>query len=133
MLKHSHSQTSVELQSQNLVKLHTRQAYLLQHSHSHTSVELESKNLVKIYTRQSLHATTQSLPDFRQLESQHIWSNYTTRQAYLLQHSHSHTSVDLESQNLVKIYTRQSLHTTTQLLPHFSRARIKIWSNYIQD
>ena len=34
---------------------------------------------------------------------------------------------------MVKLYTRQSLHTTTKLLPDFSGARAKIWSNYTQD
>ena len=38
-----------------------------------------------------------------------------------------------QSQNLVKLYTRQSLHTTTQLLQGSSGTRAKIWSNYTQD
>ena len=37
------------------------------------------------------------------------------------------------SQNLVKLYTRQSLHTTTQLLQGSSGTTAKIWSNYTQD
>ena len=37
------------------------------------------------------------------------------------------------SQNLVKLYTRQSQHTTTQLLQGSSETRAKIWSNYTQD
>ena len=38
-----------------------------------------------------------------------------------------------KSQNLVKLYTRQSLYTTTQLLQVSSGTRAKIWSNYTQD
>ena len=37
------------------------------------------------------------------------------------------------SHNLIKLYTRQSLHTTTQLIPHSRGARAKVWSNYTQD
>ena len=37
------------------------------------------------------------------------------------------------SQNLVKLYTRQSLHTTTQLLQGSSGTTAKVWSNYTQD
>ena len=37
------------------------------------------------------------------------------------------------SQNLVKLYTRQSRHTTTQLLQGSSKTRALIWSNYTQD
>ena len=36
-----------------------------------------------------------------------------------------------KSQNLVKLYTRQSLHTTTQLLQGSSGTRAKIWSKYM--
>ena len=38
-----------------------------------------------------------------------------------------------KSQNLVKLCTRQSLHTTTQLLQGSSGTRAKIWSYYTQD
>ena len=34
---------------------------------------------------------------------------------------------------MVKLYTRQSLHTTTQLLQGSIGTRAKIWSNYTQD
>ena len=37
------------------------------------------------------------------------------------------------SQNLVKLYTRESLHTTTQLLQGSSEAGAKIWSNYTPE
>ena len=88
-----------------------------------------------------------------------IWSNYTQDKAYILQHSYSKAPVELEpklgqiihqtkstyhntgtprlqwslSQNLVKLYSRQSLHTTTQLIQGSSGTRAKIWSNYTQD
>ena len=88
-----------------------------------------------------------------------IRTNFKPRQAYLLQHSNSKALVELEpkfgqiihktkpthyntatprlqwswSQNLVKLYTRQSLHTTTKLLQGSSGAGAKIWSNYTLD
>ena len=122
-------------------------AYVLQHSY-----------LVKLYTRQSLRTTTQLLQGCSKARAK-IWSNYTKGKAYILQHSYSKAPVELEpkfgeiihktnptyyntatpklqwsySQNLVKLYTRQSLHTTTQLLQGSSRTRAKIWSNYTQD
>ena len=91
--------------------------------------------------------------------AQTIRTNLKHRQAYLLLHSYSKVAVELEpkfgqiihktkstyyhtatprlqwklSQNLVKLYTRQSLHTTTQLLQGSSGTRAKIWSNYTQD
>ena len=101
----------------------------------------KSQNLVKLYTRQSLHTTTQLLQGCSKTRAK-IWSNYTQDKVCLLQHSYSKVAVELEpkfsqiihktkstcyntatprlqwnkSQNLVKLYTRQSLHTTTQLL-----------------
>ena len=91
--------------------------------------------------------------------AQKIRTNFKPRRAYLLQHSNSKAPVELEpkfgqiihktkpthyntatprlqwswSQNLVKLYTRQSLHTTTQLLQGSSGAGAKIWLNYTQD
>ena len=145
-------------QSQNLVKLYTRQSL-------HTTTQLlqgssrnQSQNLVKLYTRQSLHTTTQLLQGCSGTRAK-IWSNYTQDKVYLLQHSYSKAAVEPEpkfgqiihktkstyyntatprlqrnqSQNLVKLYTRQSLHTTTQLLQGCSGTRAKIWSNYTQD
>ena len=114
--------------------------------------------MVKLYTRQSLHTTTQLLQGSSGAKTK-IWSNYTQDKACILQHSYCYTSVELEpkfgqiihktkptyyntatarlqwswSQNLVKLYTRQSLHTTTQLLQGSSGARAKNWSNYAQD
>ena len=118
----------------------------------------KSQNLVKLYTRQSLHTTTQLLQGSSGTRAK-IWSNYTQDKVYILQHSYSQAAVELEpkfgqiihktkctyyntatprlqwnkSQNLVKLYTRQSVHTTTQLLPGRSGTRAKIWSNYTQD
>ena len=117
-----------------------------------------SQNLVTLYTRQSLHTTTQLLQGSSEAGAK-IWSNYTPDKAYTLQHSYSKTPVKLEpkfgqtihqtkpthyntatprlkwswSQNLVTLYTRQSLHTTTQLLQGSSGAGAKIWSNYTPD
>ena len=117
-----------------------------------------SPNLVKLYTRQSLHTTTQLLQGSSGTTAK-VWSNYTQDKAYTLQHSYSKAPVKLEpkfdqiihktkstycntatprlqwnySQSLVKLYTRQSLHTTTQLLQGSSGTRAKIGSNYTQD
>ena len=114
----------------------------------------KSQNLVKLYTRQSVHTTTQLLQGSSGTRAK-IWSNYTQDKVYLLQHSYSKAQVELEpkfgqikhktkstyyntatprlqlnkSQNLVKLNTRQSLHTTTQLLQGSSSTRAKIWSN----
>ena len=117
-----------------------------------------SQNLVKLYTRQSLHTTTKLLQGSSEAGAK-IWSYYTQDKAYILQQSYSKAPAELEpkfgqtihktkptyynkatprlqwswSQNLVKFYTRQSLHTTTQLLQGSSGAEAKIWSNYTQD
>ena len=118
----------------------------------------KTQNLVKLKTKQSLHTTTQLFQGFSGTRAK-IWSNYTQDKVCLLQHSYSKVAVELEpkfgqiihktkstyyntatprlqwnkSQNLVKLYTRQSLHTTTQLLQGSSGTRAKIWSNYTQD
>ena len=91
--------------------------------------------------------------------AQTIRTNLKPRQAYLLLHSYYQAQLELEpkfgqiihktkstyyntatpwlqwnkSQNLVKLYTRQSLHTTTQLLQGSSGTTAKVWSNYTQD
>ena len=114
--------------------------------------------MVKLYTKQSLHTTTQLLQGSSRTTAK-VWSYYTQDKAYTLQHSYSKAQVKLEpnfgqiihktnstyyntatprlqwnySQNLVKFYTRQSLHTTTQLLQGSSETRAKVWSNYTQD
>ena len=118
----------------------------------------KSQNLVKLYTRQSLHITTQLLQGSSGTRAK-IWSNYTQDKVYIIQHSYSKAPVEQEpkfgqiihktkstyyntatprlqwnkSQNLVKLYTRQSLHTTTQLLQGSSGTTAKVWSNYTQD
>ena len=117
-----------------------------------------SQNLVILYTRQSLHTTTKLLQGSSGAGAK-IWSNYSQDKAYTLQQSYSKALVELEpkfghiihktkptyynkatprlqwnwSQNLVKLFTRQSLHTTTKLLQGSSEAGVKIWSYYTQD
>ena len=124
--------------SQNLVKLYTRQKSTYYNAATPTLQRNKSQNLVKLYTRQSLHTTTQLLQDCSGTRAK-IWSNYTQDKVYILQHSYSKAPVEQEpkfgqiihktkstycntatprlqwnkSQNLVKLYTRQSLHTTT--------------------
>ena len=114
--------------------------------------------MVIIYTTQSLHTTTQLLQGSSEAGAK-IWSFYTQYKAYTLQHSYCKAPVKLEpkfghfihntkptdyntatarpqrswNQNLVILYTRQSLHTTTQLLQGSSEAGAKIWSLYTQD
>ena len=157
LLQHSNSKASVELEPKFGQTIHkTKSTYYnkatprLQWSWSH--------NLVKLYTRQSLHTTTQLLQGSSGATAK-IWSNYTQDKAYILQHSYSKAPVELQqkfgqiihktkptyyntatprlqwsySKNLVKLYTRQNLHTTTQLLQSSSGATAKIWSNYTQD
>ena len=111
-------------------------AYILQHSYSKAPVELEPKFGPIIHKTKPTYYST-ALPDFSGVRAK-IWSNYTQDKAYILQHSYSKASVKLEpkfgqiihktkptyyntatprlqlssSQNLVKLYTRQSLHTT---------------------
>ena len=107
-----------------------------------------SQNLVKLYSRQSRHTTTQLLHGSSKTRAL-IWSNYTQDKAYTLQHSYSKAPVEVQpqfgqiihntkstnyktanprlqwnsSQNLVKLYTRQCLHTTTQLLKGSRKTR----------
>ena len=114
--------------------------------------------MIVLYTIQSLHTTTQLLQGSSEAGAK-IWSFYTQDKAYTLQHSYYKSPVKLEpkfgyyihktkptdyntatarlqrsrNQNLVIIYTRQSLHTTTQLLQGSSEAGAKIWSFYTQD
>ena len=105
-------------------------AYILQHSYSKAYVKLEPK-FGQITHKRSLHTTTQLIQGLCEVRAK-IWSNYTQDKAYILQHSYSKAYVKL-SQNLVKLYTRDSLHTTTQLLQGFCEVRAKIWSNYTQE
>ena len=87
--------------------------------------------MVKLYTRQSLHTTTQLLQGSRELEPKFDQIIHKTKSTYF-----KTATPSLQwnkSQNLVKLYIRQSLHTTTQLLQVCSGTRAKIWSNYTQD
>ena len=157
LLQHCYSKAPVELDPKFGQIIHkTKSTYYntatprLQWNKSH--------NLVKLYTRQSLHTTTQLLQGSSKTRAK-IWSNYTQDKVYILQRSYSKAPVKQEpkfgqiihktkstyyntatprlqwnkSQILVKLYTRQSLHTTTQLLQGCSGTRAKIWSNYTQD
>ena len=130
--------------------LKPRQAYLLQHSYYKVPVKLEPKFGHFIH-KISLHTTTQLLQGSSEAGAK-IWLFYTQDKAYTLQHSYSKAPVKLEpkfghfihktkpthyntatprlkwrwSQNLVILYTRQSLHTTTQLLQGSSEGGAKI-------
>ena len=155
--QHSYSKAAVELEPKFGQIIHkTKSIYY------NTATQRfqwnKSQNLVKLYTRQSLLTTTQLLHGCSGTRAK-IWSNYTQDKVYILQHSYSKAPVEQEpkfgqiihktkstycntatarlqwnkSQNLVKLYTRQSLLTTTQLLHGCSGTRAKIWSNYTQD
>ena len=157
ILQHSYSKAAVELEPKFGQIIHkTKSTYF---NTANPSLQWnKSQNLVKLYTRQSLHTTTQLLQGCSGTTAK-IWSNYTQDKVYILQQSYSKAPVEQEpkfgqiihktkstyyntatprlqwnkSQNLVKLYTRQSLHTTTQLLQGCSGTRSKIWSNYTQD
>ena len=154
LLLHSYSKAPVEQEPKFGQIIHkTNSTY-----HNTATPRLQwnkSQNLVKLYTRQSLHTTTQLLQGCSGTRAK-IWSNYRQDKVNILQHSHSTAPVEEEpkfnqiihktkstyyntatprlqwnkSQNLVKLYTRQSLHTTTQLLQHSRGARAKVWSNF---
>ena len=157
LLQHSYSKAAVEQEPKFGQIIHkTKSAY-----YKTATPRLQwnkSQNLVKLYTRQSLYTTTQLLQGCSGTRAK-IWSNYTQDKVCLLQHSYSKVAVELEpkfgqiihktkstyyntatprlqwnkSQNLVKLYKRQSQHTATQLLQSSSGTRAKIWSNYTQD
>ena len=157
LLLHSYSKAAVELEPKFGQIIHkTKSTYF--NTATPRLQRNQSQNLVKLYTTQSLHITTQLLQGSSRTRAK-IWSNYKQEKAYLLQHSYSKAAVELEpkfgqiihktkstyyntasprllrnkSQNLVKLYTRQSLPTSTQLLQGSSGTRAKIWSNYTQD
>ena len=157
LLQHSYSKAAVEQEPKFGQIIHkTKTAY-----YKTATPRLQwnkSQNLVKLYTRQSLYTTTQLLQGCSGTRAK-IWSNYTQDKVYILQHNYSKAAVEQEpkfgqiihktkstycntatprlqwnkSQNFVKLYTRQSLYTTTQLLQGCSGTRAKIWSNYTQD
>ena len=154
LLQHSYSKAPAELEPKFGQIIHkTKSTYY--NTATPRLQRNKSQNLVKLYTRQSVHTTTQLLQGSSGTRAK-IWSNYTQDKAYLLQHSYSKAAVVLEpkfgqiihktkstyyntatprlqrnqSQNLVKLYTRQSLPTSTQLLQHSRGARAKVWSNF---
>ena len=143
--------------SQNLVKLYTRQSLHTTTQLLLGSRELEPKFGQIIHKTKSTYYNT-ATPRLQGTRAK-IWSNYTQDKVYILQHSYSKAPVELQpkfgqiihktkstyyntatprlqwnySQSLVKLYTRQSLHTTTQLLQGSSETTAKFWSNYTQD
>ena len=127
ILQHSYSKAAVELQPKFCQIIHkTKSTY-----YNTATPRLQwnkSQNLVKLYTRQSLHTTTQLLPYFSDVRAK-IWSNYTQDEACILQHNHTHTSVELEPK-FGQIIHKAKPSTTSQLIPHSSRARAKVWSNF---
>ena len=157
ILQHSYSKAAVELEPKFGQIIHKTKSTYYNTATPRFHCK-KSLNLVKLYTRQSLHTTIQLLQGSSGTRTK-IWSNYTQDKVYILQHSYSNTPEELEpkfgqiihktksayynkatprlqwnkSQNLVKLYTRQSLHTTTQLLQGCSGTRAKIWLNYTQD
>ena len=156
-LQHSYSKAQVELEPKFGYFIHKTKPTLYNTATPRIKWSW-SQNLVKLYTRQSLHTKTQLLQASSGAGTK-IWSYCTQYKAYTLQHSYSKAPVKLEpkfghfihktkpthyniatprlkwswSQNLVKLYTRQSLHTTTKLLQGSSEAGAKIWSFYTQD
>ena len=132
-------------------------AYILQHSYSKAPVKLEPKFGQIIHKTKSTYYNT-ATPRLQGTRAK-IWSNYTQDKVYILQHSYSKAPVELQPKfGLIihktkpthyntatprlqgtrakiwsKLYTRQSLHTTTQLLQGSSGTTAKVWSNYTQD
>ena len=111
--------------------LKPRQAYFLLHSYSKAPVEQEPKFGQIIHKTKSTYYNTvyskapvEQEPKFGQIIHKTKSTYYNTATPRLQWN---------KSQNLVKLYTRQSLHTTTQLLQGSSGTRAKIWSNYTQD
>ena len=140
ILQHSYSKSPVEQEPKFGQIIHkTKYTY---YNTATPRLQLnKSQNLVKLNKGQSLHTTTQLLQGSSGTRAR-IWSNYTQDKVYILHHSYSKAPVEQEpkfgqitpktkstyynrttpglqwkkSQNLVKLYTKQSLHTTTQLL-----------------
>ena len=99
--------------------------YILQHSYSKVAVEQEPKFGQLIHkTKSTYYAPAKPEPKFGQIIHKTKSTYYNTATPRLQWN---------KSLNLVKLYTRQSLHTTTQLLQGCSGTRAKIWSNYTQD
>ena len=156
-LQHSYSKAPVKLEPKFGHYIHKTKP--IHYNTATTRLQWSwSQNLVIIYTRQSLHTTTQLLQGSSEAGAK-IWSFYTQDKAYRLQHSYCKAPAELEpkfghyihkikpthyntatarlqwswSQKLVILNTRQSLHTTTQLLQGSSEDGVKIWSLYTQD
>ena len=107
-----------------------RQVYLLQHSYSKAPVQLEPKfGQIKHKTKPTYYNT--GTPKLQWSYSQNLVKLYT-RQSLHTTTQLLQGSSGATAKNLVKLYTRQSLRTTTQLLQGCSKTRAKIWSNYTQ-
>ena len=74
--------------------------------------------MVKFY-KTSLLTKAELLPEFSIARAK-IWSNYTGDKAYILQHSYSLTSVEVEPK-FDKILHKTSLLTTAELFPDFEQ------------
>ena len=126
--------------------------YILQHSYSRAPVKLEPKFGQIIHKTKSTYYNT-AIPRLQGTRAK-IWSNYTQDKVYILQHSYSKAPVELKPKFGLIMHktkstyyntatprlqgtraknTRQSLHTTTQLLQGSSGTTAKVWSNYTQD
>ena len=157
MLQHSYSKAAVEQDPKIWSNYTQDKVYILQHTYSKAPVKQEpkffqiihktksiycntatqrlqwnkSQNLVKLYTRQSLHTTTQLLQSSSGTKAKFFQIIHKTKSIYC--NTATQRLQWNKSQNLVKLYTRQSQHTATQLLQGCSGTRAKIWSNYTQD
>ena len=109
----------------------TTQAYLLQHSYSKAPVELGPK-FGQILKLDKPNTTTAKLLQGSSGARAKIWSNFTTRQAYLIQHSYSKAPVEL-GPKFGQILQLDKPNTTALLLQDSSGARAKIWSNFTID
>ena len=98
----------------------TGQAYFLQHSYFKAPVVLEPK-FGQIIQLDKPNTTTAQLLQGSCGARTKIWSNFTNRQAYLLQYRYSKAPVELEPKFGQIIQDKPN--TTAQPLPDFSRAR----------
>ena len=105
----------------------TRQAYLLQRSYSKTPAELEPK-IGQIILQDKPNTTALLLQGSSGTKAK-IWSNFTTCQTYLLQHSYSKAPVELKLK-FGQIILQDKPNTTALLLQGSSGATAKIWSNF---
>ena len=124
---HLYFQTSVELRPNFGQIIQQDKPNTTAQLYSQTSVELGPK-FGQIIQKDKPNTTAQLLQGSSGARA-NIWSNFTTRQAYLLQYSYSQTSVEL-GPNFGPIIKQDKPNATAQLLSDISRARTKIWSNY---